>query len=83
MTADQIRAYVNKAFVEPARRKGRTEVTVVAADVHADLKLDNRMPAVCSAIDAQKFQEQYNVILSTRSGPRQGSTVTWRFSIQR
>lgn len=83
MNADQIRAYVNTAFLEPARRAGKTDVVIVAGDVHADLKLDNRMPAVCSALDAQKFQDQYRVILSTRSGPRQSSTATWRFSIQR
>jgi len=83
MTADQIRAYANKAFVEPARRQGLTNVSIVAGHVHADLKLENRMPAVCSAIDARKFQEQYRVVLSSRSGPKQSSSVTWRFSIQR
>ena len=83
MTADQIRAYVNKAFVEPARRFGKTDVVVVAGDVHRHLMLDNRMPAICSALDAQKFQEQYRVMLSGRSGPRQSSTATWRFSIGR
>jgi len=83
MTADQIRAYVNKVFVEPARRAGKTDVVIVAGDVHADLKLDNRMPAVCSALDAQVFQQNYRVVLSARSGPRQSSTATWRFSIQR
>jgi hypothetical protein len=83
VTADQIRACVNRAYIEPARRAGKTDVVVVAGDVHADLKLDNRMPAICSALDAQKFQEQYRVILSTRSGPRQSSMAIWRFGIQR
>lgn len=83
ITADQIRAYVNKAIVEPARRTGKSDVTIVARDVHKDLKLVERMPAVCSAIDAQKFQEQYRLILSSRSGPKQGPRATWCFSIQR
>jgi len=82
-TADQIRAYVNKAFIEPARRAGKADILIVASDVHADLKLDNRMPAVCSALDAKKFQNEYRVILGSRRGPRQGSTVTWRFLLQR
>jgi len=43
----------------------------------------NRMPAICSALEAQKFQEQYRVILSSRSGPKQSSTAKWRFSFQR
>lgn len=83
ITADQIRSYVNKAFLEPARRAGQTSFQVTAGDVHADLKLENRMPAICSALDAKKFEDQYRVVLSTRSGPKQSSTSTWRFSIQR
>lgn len=83
ITADQIRAYVNKAFVEPARRAGRKNFQVTAGEVHSDLKLENRMPAICSALDAKKFQDQHRVVLSTRSGPKQSSTATWRFSIQR
>lgn len=81
--AEQIRAYANSALIEPARRAGRTKVTIVAHDVHKDLKLTNRMPAVCAALDAQKFQQDYGIVLSTRTGPRQGSTVAWRYSLRR
>ena len=81
--ADRIRAYANKAFIEPARRAGRTEAIIVAGDVHKDMRLESRMPAVCAALDAQKFQDEYRVVLSDRTGPRQSSTVTWRFSIRR
>ena len=81
--AERIRAYVNKAFIEPARRAGATEASVTAGDVHKDLRLESRMPAVCAALDAQKFQDQYGVTLSRRSGPKQGSTVTWVFSLKK
>ncbi len=81
--ADQIRTYVNKAFIEPARRAGRSEATVKAGDVHKDMRLESRMPAVCAALDAQKFQDEYNVVLARRSGPKQGSTVTWVFSLRK
>ena len=80
--ADKIRAYANEAFVEPARKAGRTEVVVEAGDVHKDLRLESRMPAVCSALDAKKFQDDYGVILIRRSGPSQGSTVTWTLGIK-
>src|SRR5687768_17208029 len=69
--AERIRSHANKAFIEPARRAGRTETTIVAGDVHRDLKLDNRMPAVCAALDALRFQHDYGVLLSTRTGPQQ------------
>lgn len=81
--ADKIREHVNNAFIEPARNAGMTHVTVNAGDAHRDLQLENRMPAVCGAIDAAKFQDLYGVILSKRSGPKQGSTATWVFSIKK
>jgi 5-methylcytosine-specific restriction enzyme B len=81
--AEQIRIYVNRAFIEPARRAGRTEVTIVAGEVHRDMKLRSRMPAVCAALDAGKFEDEFGVVLSSRSGPRQSSTTTWRFSLRR
>lgn len=81
--ADRIRAHVNTAFIEPARKAGRTEARVTAGDVHKDLRLESRMPSVCQALDAQKFQDQYGVVLSTRSGPEKGSTVTWVFSLRK
>jgi hypothetical protein len=81
--AEQIRVYANRAFIEPARRAGRTEVTIVAGHMHKDMRLTNRMPAVCAALDAQKFQEEYGVVLSSRAGPRQGATAAWRYSLRR
>lgn len=81
--ADKIREHANSILIEPARNAGMTHVTVNAGDVHRDLKLENRMPAVCAAIDATKFQDLYGVILSNRSGPKQGSTATWIFSIKK
>ena len=82
VTADQIRAYVNSAFVEPARRSGKLHVVVSASDIHADLKLKDRFPAICSALDTQKFAREFRVELSSRSGPRQGSTVKWHFTVR-
>jgi len=80
--ANKIRCYVNESFIEPARIAGNTSVTVTAGDVHKDLKLESRMPAVCAALDAAKFQEHSRVLLSKRSGPKQSSTVKWVFSIE-
>jgi len=47
-TADGIRSYVNRVFIEPARLSGSITVRVNAGDVHRDMALVNRMPAVCS-----------------------------------
>lgn len=81
--ADKIRKYVSDAIIEPARKAGKTEVSINAGDVHKDLRLGNRMPAICSSLDARKFQEEYRVVLSRRSGPKQSSTTMWLFSIEK
>lgn len=80
-TADEIRAFVSRTLVNPARASKKTSIKVVAGDVHKDMGLQNRMPAVCSALDAQKFQDQFNILISRRDGPRQGPTATWIFAI--
>lgn len=80
--AERIRRYTNEAFIEPARTAGKVDVTVTAGDVHRDLKLKNRMPAICGALDAQGFCERYRVVLGRRTGPKQGATAKWYFSIE-
>jgi hypothetical protein len=80
--ADRIRQQVNETCLKPAKKAGRHEFSVRAGDIHRDLGLENRMPAVCGALDTQIFQDQFDVILSKRSGPPQGSNVTWLFAMK-
>ena len=75
--ADQIRQYVIAYLIEPARQAGESELTIRSGDIQKEMGLDNRMPAVCGALDAGKFCEQAGVRLSSRSGPPQSSTVEW------
>ena len=75
--ADTIRDHVNGAFIKPARAAGLRRVSIRAGDVHKDLRLTSRMPAVCAAIDATKFLHSSGVTLERRVGPAQGATVTW------
>lgn len=79
--ADAIRGYVIEHFIQTARQAGRVTVLVKAAEVHAALDLENRYPAVCSALDAGKFLDAAQVTLVKRSGPRQGSRVEWVFEV--
>ena len=62
-------------FIKPARERGEKTVTFTSADIHKGLELESRYPLVCSAIDADKFQEYASVILARRDGLRQSSTV--------
>jgi 5-methylcytosine-specific restriction protein B len=80
--ADRIRNYVVKAYIEPARQRDDAVVRIRARDVHLALDLDNRLPAVCGALDAQKFLDFAGVRLVRRTGPHQGAEAEWVFEIK-
>lgn len=79
--ADRIRVHVVQHYLVPARSKGATTVVVVAGDVHRAMKLQNAMPAVCSALDSRKFSELASITLTGREGPANSSTVRFTFDL--
>jgi hypothetical protein len=79
--AEEIREFVANKFILPARQSQKPTVTVCSGDIHDLMGLKNRMPAVCSALDAKNFREQYGLELVNRSGPKQSSTVIWTFAL--
>ena len=81
MLADQIREHVYQRYILPARQHGSQTVTVRAGDVHSEMNLASRMPAVCGAIGSNKFQDQYHVRLISREGPSQGANVYFTFQV--
>jgi len=80
--AEEIREYVLVAMLEPARRRGERVVRVRAGDVHRGMGLEDRMPAVCGALDAARFLELADVTLISREGPEQGANASWTFGIE-
>ncbi len=81
--ADRIRRYVIETVIEPARRRGDATVDVVSGDIHRGMRLDNAMPAVCSALDGRKFEELANVRCVGRSGPANSSTVRVTYALRK
>ena len=79
--AARIRKYVIDRHVAPARDAGAASVRVRAGDVHGELGLEDRMPAVCSALDTQVFLDLAGVEMEGRSGPPQGATTTFAFRL--
>jgi hypothetical protein len=71
-SAEGIRAFVSKHYIEPARRAGEQHVRVVAGDVHRDLKLKNRVPNVCQVLDSRKFCEENQLVIEDKKGPPSG-----------
>ncbi|MER9456584.1 DUF6884 domain-containing protein [Mesorhizobium sp. M0478] len=79
--ADRIRDFVVSAYIGPARARRFSEVEVRAGDVHREMSLANAMPAVCSALGSNKFEEFAGVRTIERTGPSNGSNARFRFQV--
>jgi hypothetical protein len=80
-TSDLIREFVNLHYIEPARKAGKSQVSVLAGDVHSKMKLTSRMPQVCGALGANLFESAYRVKLLRREGPQNGANLEFTFQV--
>jgi len=79
--SDAIRQHVLDKYVAPARQKGSRSIVLRSGDIHKALTLSNRLPQVCSAIDARRFEIEAGVRLIDRQGPPVSPGVVWRFEL--
>ena len=77
---DQVREYVSKNFIEPARKRGETHVRITAGDVHRELNLSRRVPLVCNALRSKEFLQTNHLHLESVSGPPSGMSTTVVFT---
>ena len=80
--ADRIRKYVLEKKIIPAREMNQRTITIRAGEIHSEMGLKNRMPAVCEALDTDKFIDYAAVNLIERTGPKLGSSVKWVFALE-
>lgn len=76
--ADTIREHVVACLATLAKARGPL-LAVRAGDVVRSLGLDNRTPAVCSALEGAKFQQMAGLELVERSGPARSTTTTYLY----
>lgn len=75
--ADEIRSYVLRRYIEPARRRGVSGVRVIAGEVLKGLGYEpGRAPAVCSALKTKKFLAENHLALERSEGPAKMQSVT-------
>jgi len=61
--AEEVRRYVYENCIKPARNRGETEIVLTSGDIHEQMKLNQRMPLVCSVLRGSELQDAFNVIL--------------------
>ncbi len=80
--AERIRRYALDQYLEPARQAQERTVTIRTGDVHQNLGLSSRVPAVCSALASALFERLAGVTLMERIGPFQSTTTQFRYRLE-
>ena len=80
--ADRIREFADEHYVRPARGRGERQFTIRAGDLHDDMGLQARLPAVSAALGANKFEDEYAVRRLSVEGPLNGANCWLMFEIR-
>ena len=80
--ADDVRRYCRDNIVDPARKRGEGEVEIRAGDIHSAMGYQRRMPLVCAALGAKKFEGYASVERVSLTGPTNGANAIFTFRIK-
>jgi hypothetical protein len=80
--ADSIRHFAVDKYVSPARRQRNRTFSINVGGVHKDLGLQNRIPAVCSALTSRKFLVENGLHLISKTGPPSGKSTTVTYTYE-
>jgi hypothetical protein len=81
--AKSIREYIRSRYLEPARQRRETLVTIRAGDIHKELGLRNRVPNVCQVMESRLLEKEAGVKVSSKQGPPsgRGTTLTVTYTV--
>jgi len=80
--ADVIRLHGREKYVLPARARKERRFSIRAGDVVRDLKLIDRIPAVCSALQTREFLRENNLRIVEKTGPPSGKSTTVTYTYE-
>lgn len=80
--SDLIRDHVCEVYLKDAIRRGESTFTVNVGAVHKALKLTNRVPQVCSALESKKLLDENQLRVVSRTGPPSGQSTTVTFTYE-
>jgi hypothetical protein len=81
-TANSIRQHATEKYVSPARRQPSETFCINVGGVHKELGLNNRIPAVCSALTSKKFLSENHLRLISIAGPPSGKSTTVTYTYE-
>lgn len=83
-SAKEIREFIRTQYMEPARERRETLVTIRAGDIHRELGLKNRVPNVCQVMESRLLEKEAGVKVSSKKGPPsgRGTTLTVTYAVE-
>ena len=78
--ADAIREHVLRHHIQPARTAGNTVISFTAGQIHSEMHLKDRLPAVCSAIGSRRFE--HDCCVKVRPVPIPLNSSSTEFTIE-
>jgi hypothetical protein len=80
--SEVVRQYAVETYLSPARRRRDRTVSVNVGTVHKALRLGNRVPLVCAALESQKFLKENGLRLISKVGPPSGQSTTVTYTYE-
>lgn len=80
--SDLIRDHVSETYLKAAKREGKRTFTVSVGAVHKALRLANRVPQVCAALESRKLLEENQLRIMSKTGPPSGQSTTVTFTYE-
>jgi 5-methylcytosine-specific restriction protein B len=80
--SERIAQHIVSCHLLPAWKKKLDRITLRAGNIHSELGLRNRMPAVCSVLGSQRFQLMTGAELIDRGGPHNGANAVFTFRLK-
>lgn len=79
--AERIRLCAFNYYIEPARERGESEVSIQACDLASSIGLENSFPNICQALGGEKFQQLADVAAPTHTEPNPSSSTIFTYML--
>jgi hypothetical protein len=79
--SDRIRLCAMNYFIEPARERRESQVSIRAGDLAAAMGLKNAFPNICQTLGGKKFQKLAQVTSPTSTEPNPSSSTIFTYTL--
>ncbi|WP_417789563.1 AAA family ATPase [Terasakiella pusilla] len=79
--AQYIRLFVSNYYIEPARERGESTVTLKVGELAKDIGKKDRLSDICQVLQDEEFLDRAEVLLPQVSGPDQSGEILLKYQL--